>query len=176
MAVEFRRVMTAKNAAGESVVVEDAVIDGAHVQMMPGREFRVVWGSDAAVSLDAGPVLHPFFPPAGGNRWGIVVYEPESAIESTVGPGGPTPEQLSEAAAKVPGLVSAYEEGVPGMHTTETLDYGYIVEGELTLELDDGVQVALSAGTCVVQRGTRHKWRNLGTERATLMYVMLGIP
>jgi mannose-6-phosphate isomerase-like protein (cupin superfamily) len=174
--VRFRRVVTMVDGDGRSVVVEDADLPGARVGMLPGREFRVVWGADdhpiaAASSLD--PVLAPFFPPIDGNRWGLVTYAPEPADEAAVRPD-PTPAQLAEAQAVVPGLVTTYETASPGMHTTATVDYGFVVEGELTLELDDGVRVALPTGTCVVQNGTRHKWRNLGSTPATLLYVMLG--
>jgi hypothetical protein len=46
----------------------------------------------------------------------------------------------------------------PGMHTTDTVDFDVIVSGEVFLELDDGSEVLLKAGDCVVQNGTRHAW------------------
>lgn len=31
-----------------------------------------------------------------------------------------------------------FERDAPGMHTSDTIDYGVVVRGEMTLELDDG--------------------------------------
>jgi hypothetical protein len=42
------------------------------------------------------------------------------------------------------------------------------------LELDDGHQVHLTPGTCVVQRGTRHAWHNRSDKPAFMMYVLIG--
>ena len=53
----------------------------------------------------------------------------------------------------------------PGMHTTATIDFEVVLDGEIWLELDDGVEVHLRAGDTVVQNGTRHAWRNHGDTR-----------
>ena len=52
------------------------------------------------------------------------------------------------------------ERGAPGMHTSDTIDYGIVVRGEMTLELDDGKIIHLRQGDSIVQNGTRHRWRN----------------
>ena len=52
------------------------------------------------------------------------------------------------------------EPDAPGMHATQTVDYDIVIEGDLCLELDDGVEVRLPTGSCVVQHGTRHAWHN----------------
>ncbi len=44
-------------------------------------------------------------------------------------------------------------------HRTNTLDYVLILDGEITLELDQG-SVRLGPGDCVVQRTTNHARRN----------------
>ena len=46
------------------------------------------------------------------------------------------------------------------MHRTNSIDYGIILEGEVELELDDGVKKKIGAGGVIVQRGTIHLWRN----------------
>ena len=66
--------------------------------------------------------------------------------------------------AKLPGLAPYMEPSNPGMHTTDTIDFEYIVTGEVWLDLDDGAAVHLRAGDTVVQNGTRHRWRNEGAE------------
>ena len=50
----------------------------------------------------------------------------------------------------------------PGMHRTDSTDFGVVLSGNVALELDDGVEVLLSPGDVVVQNGTRHRWRVVG--------------
>jgi quercetin dioxygenase-like cupin family protein len=81
---------------------------------------------------------------------------------------------LAEMRSKLPGLLDAMEPGHPGMHTTDTVDIDYIVSGEVWLELDDGVQVQLRQGDCVVQNGTRHAWRNKATQPCVMAAAAIG--
>ena len=45
------------------------------------------------------------------------------------------------------------------MHRTETIDYGIVLEGEITLIIDEG-ETVVRAGDIVIQRGTNHGWAN----------------
>lgn len=65
-------------------------------------------------------------------------------------------------------------EGDDLMHTTDSVDYGVIVEGELYLQLDDGEERLLRAGDSFVQNGTRHAWYNRSKQPATMFVVMVG--
>jgi mannose-6-phosphate isomerase-like protein (cupin superfamily) len=47
-----------------------------------------------------------------------------------------------------------------------------VLEGDITLELDTG-EVDLHPGDCVVQRGTRHAWRNRADQPVRMVAVML---
>lgn len=60
------------------------------------------------------------------------------------------------------------------MHTTDSVDYGICLSGEIYLELDDGAVEYITPGTVVVQRGTRHAWRNRGDEDCTMVFVLVG--
>jgi len=82
----------------------------------------------------------------------------------------------AEMQAKLPGLAEYMEASSPGMHTTDTIDFEYIISGEVWLELDDGVTVHLRAGDTVVQNGTRHAWRNRGSEPCHIVVFMVGVP
>ena len=46
------------------------------------------------------------------------------------------------------------------MHRTSTIDYVFILSGELDMELDGGETVHLKGGDVVIQRGTNHRWIN----------------
>ena len=81
---------------------------------------------------------------------------------------------LKEAEEKLPGALAHLEPDSPGMHTTDTIDFEYIISGEVWLELDDGVEVRLRSGDTVVQNGTRHAWHNKGAEPCRMITVLVG--
>ena len=73
-----------------------------------------------------------------------------------------------------PDLADLFEPDGSGMHTTPTVDYVVVLDGEIWLDLGDGEPVHLQKGDTVVQNATRHGWRNFGTVPATLAVVMVG--
>jgi quercetin dioxygenase-like cupin family protein len=81
---------------------------------------------------------------------------------------------LAEVEHKLPGLASHLEADSPGMHTTDSIDFEYVLSGEVWLELDDGKEVHLRSGDTVVQNGTRHAWRNKSTEPCRLLFCLIG--
>ncbi|KAI1338658.1 hypothetical protein F5Y15DRAFT_123767 [Xylariaceae sp. FL0016] len=58
------------------------------------------------------------------------------------------------------------------LHRTISVDYGVVLEGEIELILDSGEKRALGRGDIVVQRGTNHAWKNIGTGWARMLYVL----
>ena len=58
------------------------------------------------------------------------------------------------------------------MHRTETIDYGIVLSGEITLVLDDS-ETTLGPGDVVIQRGTDHRWENRGAEPARVAFVLI---
>ena len=74
----------------------------------------------------------------------------------------------------MPGVMEVLESDHPGMHTTETVDFDVVVFGEVVMELDDGAEVVLKAGDCVIQNGTRHAWHNRSSERAVIAFALVG--
>jgi len=60
----------------------------------------------------------------------------------------------------------------PLMHRTRTVDYAYIISGEIDMMLDDSV-VHLKAGDVVVQQATNHAWINSGTEPCRILFVLM---
>jgi quercetin dioxygenase-like cupin family protein len=81
---------------------------------------------------------------------------------------------LKEAEEKLPGAIAHLEPDQSGMHTTDTIDFEYIVSGEVWLELDDGVEVHLRSGDTVVQNGTRHAWRNKSSKPCQMVVCLVG--
>ena len=60
----------------------------------------------------------------------------------------------------------------PLMHRTESVDYGVVIEGTLTLVLDEG-EVPLRPGSVVVQRGTNHAWANRSGAPCRMLFVLV---
>ena len=60
----------------------------------------------------------------------------------------------------------------PRMHKTKTVDYIILLEGEVTLLLDEDM-VDLKPFDVVVQRGTNHAWINKNSKPALLVAVMI---
>lgn len=66
--------------------------------------------------------------------------------------------------------------GIPGhdqlgFHRTGTIDYLILLEGRLILEVDQG-RAELGPGDIVVQRDTRHAWRNPEPTKARCMCII----
>ena len=60
----------------------------------------------------------------------------------------------------------------PFMHRTESVDYAIILQGEITMLLDES-EVHLKAGDVLVQRGTNHAWSNRGTETCYIAFILV---
>jgi hypothetical protein len=175
VAIEPRLIVTGHSPAGDAIFVEDRRPDPVSVQALPGADFYLLWGTPDGNALvgekDAAPVLRPYFPGLGGSRalflrWAPFAAEPE-----------PVPDAAtirSEVDDKLPGLLDPFEKEGEGMHTTDTVDYAICLEGELCLELDNGEEKTLTPGTCVIQLGTRHAWKNKSDRPALMCYVQIG--
>jgi uncharacterized cupin superfamily protein len=174
--MKVRRVATGHSPDGKSVVVSDTEVNADTVSLLPGFEFHKLWGADRPPqfpdngSQPSGPA---YFPPLGGYRFMLFTLPPHSAPQQA-----PADRQamLTEMERTLHGLSAHMERNTPGMHTTDTIDFEYIISGEVWLELDDGKQVHLRAGDTVVQNGTRHAWRNKGSEPCTIVVFMVGVP
>jgi mannose-6-phosphate isomerase-like protein (cupin superfamily) len=173
--VSVRRVVTGQTETGKSVFISDEEMETIRLGLMPGLEFVRVWGGDETPALPTDgshPSAVTFFPPAGGYRCAFVTIPPEAS--------GPPPEDLdvqrgmAEVNEKLPGMLDHMEPDNPGMHTTDTVDLDVVLSGEMHLELDDGAEVHLRAGDCVIQNGTRHAWRNRSSEPCKMLSILVG--
>jgi len=171
---KVRRVVTGHDSSGKAVFASDELVDPVVPTLVPGSEYHRLWGADAAPSFpdDGAPPAQPtYFPPVGGFRFGMFTLAPV---------GGPPPNlddiasHMADFEAKLPGLLTYMEPDDPGMHTTDTIDFEVVLSGSCVLELDDGEEVTLNAGDTVVQNGTRHRWRNEGTEPCHLAVFIVG--
>jgi mannose-6-phosphate isomerase-like protein (cupin superfamily) len=59
------------------------------------------------------------------------------------------------------------------VHRTDSIDYLVVMDGEIDMELDDGVEVHLQKGDVMVQRGTVHNWVNRGSAPCTIAVILI---
>jgi mannose-6-phosphate isomerase-like protein (cupin superfamily) len=171
-----RRVVTGNNAQGRSVVVSDEV---AHERsLLPVRDLSVadVWGADDRVRVptDGGrPDYARFFPPAHGFRVMVLRIGPEGRHESD---GHNVDDYQRRREAVLPGYFedAVIDDHGSHLHRTHTVDVGVVLEGRVSLHLDDGAVVELGAGDFVVQNGARHSWHNESEEECVLAVFVVG--
>jgi hypothetical protein len=174
----IRRIVTVNEKDGASTFSSDGPSPWcASFKSVPGFEVSMLWATQGTSTWidadfpDSGEGPRSWVPSPGGSLLVVVTFPPDSVMMS---------DQFDSMAAhqeqmeKLPGLAERFEADNPGMHTTPTLDYGVVLSGEICLELDNGKTKHLQAPDVVVQRGTRHAWRNPGSLPARVLFVMLG--
>ncbi|OZF42054.1 cupin domain-containing protein [Rhodococcus sp. 14-2470-1a] len=171
--MDIRRIVTGYDAEKVSVIAEDDVLEPVAPAALEGLDFFPIWATDREgrpVSPDsAGSV--PYWPELGGTRFLLVRWAPLSAVPE---PSGDVDMLNADAERQLPGLMGAFEPENPGFHTSDSVDYGLCLEGEMWLRLDNDTEQKILPGTCVVQRGTRHKWENRSESPATMLFVLVG--
>lgn len=161
MAFTKRRVVTGHDAGGRAVIVSDG--QPAKTVEVPGSfgisellclDNRPVDADDGGDSTDEGFGLHP---EPGGASFRIIRFPPP-------------PPDAAEDDRWI--RIDIEDPERPGMHTTDTLDFEIILDGEIVLGLDDGDH-HLRAGDVVIQRATAHRWGVVGDQPCTYLVVML---
>ncbi|MBA3605799.1 MAG: cupin domain-containing protein [Actinomycetota bacterium] len=173
--MEIRRVVTGHDERGRAVFVDDRRVEPITVALAPGTEYHRLWEGDAPPSFpDDGAQGSPvaFFPPVGGYRF-LIFSVPPGDRHSFRAPAD-MDAALAEIDEQLPGAREHMEPDAPGMHTTASIDFEVVLDGEVWLELDDGAEVHLRAGDTVVQNGTRHAWRNHGSAPARVVAFLVG--
>jgi len=175
-----KRALTGRDEAGKSVFKSfDVTSKVVEIDSNPGLTFYELYMTDDVpklTGLEPDPMLEgtKAFPGPGGTMFRLISYPPRRP-EGYKPPAGVTFESaLGEMSEKVPRMGDHFDRNAPGMHTSDTIDYCIVVRGEMTLELDDGQKVQLRQGDCVVQNGTRHRWRNPLPEPCLMAFISIG--
>lgn len=172
----IHRVVTGHAADGRAIVTSQGALPTVvEIAAIPGTIFHEVWstaGSPAPVDNGPDPSTGPLMlpPPGNGTRMRFVDIPPDTA------------EFLAHGAAKMKAAFSQIGDEKastvkaasphPLMHRTESVDYGIVIDGEMTLVLDDS-EVLLKPGSVVVQRGTNHAWANRSGRVCRMLFVLV---
>ena len=113
------------------------------VEMAGGAYVHEVWRAPRATGEEAPGTPWSLDPPSGGAVFRIAEFPPASV-----------------------------ESAPPFMHITRTIDFGVVLEGELTLMMD-GQETVLRAGDTFVQRQANHGWENRGLTRCRMAVVLM---
>ena len=60
----------------------------------------------------------------------------------------------------------------PGMHTTDTVDYAIVLEGEIVAIMDEG-ETVMRQGEVLIQRGTSHAWANRSGKPVKMAFILV---
>lgn len=172
----IHRVVTGHDAQGRSIVSSAGALPSVvEIAAIPGTVFHEVWNtSTSPVRVDNGadPTLGPLVlsPPANGTRMRFVDIPPdtEEFLASARHKMQDAFSQIGEVEASTVRADSPH----PLMHRTESVDYGIVIEGEMTLVLDRG-EVALKPGSVVIQRGTNHAWANRSGKPCRMLFILI---
>ena len=177
----MKRVVTAIGPDGRSHIVSDSAPGRVmRLAKLPGLEFAEIWATDETPDLSTPGVdilesMESLVPGETGTRFRIVTLPPDREIAQALSRPEDAWEILTEFRHKAPGIATAGELNDPAMHATTTLDYGVILSGEVTLEMDSGELIEMLAGDCIVQQGAKHAWRNLSDSPCVIAFVMIGV-
>lgn len=166
-----RRVL-ATNVDGKSCVIDDRSDLSNAFEHVPGFDPTVLWLSapDEGLTAAAAPKDgQNVLPSRGGTSLFLVTFPPDSAMAAIKDPAAAGAEYLQ----RIPGLAETFEQDNSGMHRTDTLDYGIVLEGEIVCAFDEG-EVTLKAGDVIVQERTRHGWSNRTERPAKVAFVLQG--
>jgi len=147
-----RRVVTGHTPDGVSVVVSDGPVPVSRDLPDDGVSFHEIWNTEGAPARITS----------------VEESEPTQRTLAVPPPPRGTKIRINEF---LPGHLDEHGLQSP-VHRTASVDYGIVLEGEITLVLDDS-EVTLRAGDIVVQRGTDHAWANRGDTRARVAFILV---
>jgi mannose-6-phosphate isomerase-like protein (cupin superfamily) len=163
MVKPVRRIVAGNDHSGKAVALSDGPSPDVRTDpARPGFAATRVWVTEETPARTRGiretlDLPHTLEPPRNGSVFRYVEFPPEAGYIDKITQADVTTyfESMGSPGASTGG------EGAPHpyMQKTQTFDFCYILEGEITLVLDKE-EVDLAEGDTVVQRGSSHAWSN----------------
>lgn len=173
----MRRIVTGHDDQGRAIILSDAPPERVQKLGEVGPVFYEIWNTRATPApIDRRSGEPPesqltLAPPRNGTRIRILDIPPEDDALLKL-----DREAAREHFAQIGAVEASTHSGAgaphPFMHRTETVDYGIVIEGELTLIVDEG-ETVIHAGDVVVQRGTNHAWSNRSGRNCRIVFVLI---
>jgi mannose-6-phosphate isomerase-like protein (cupin superfamily) len=178
MSKPFRRIVTGHDSAGKAIIQSAA--PPTRVQVIgqgKGPTFYEVWNTretPALIDRASGEPVETqltLAPPKNGTRIRVLDIPPDTEdmqqIDATTAQA-----HFAEVGAAAASTHTGTAARHPHMHRTQTIDYGIVLEGEITLLVDEG-EVTVQAGDIVVQRGTNHAWANRSGRPCRIAFILI---
>lgn len=173
----FKRIVTGHDRDGKAIIVSEETPSRTYMVGGPnGAKFHEIWNTKQtpavidSITADPEETALILAPPKQGTRIRVIDFPPESDEIRNM-----TKEQAFEHFKTMKGEhASKADENAPHplMHKTETIDYGIVLEGELTLIVDRGETTA-KAGDIIIQRGTNHAWSNKSGKTCRVVFILI---
>ena len=172
-----RRIVTGHDESGRSIILSDEYSPHRRPSpVYPNRGLTDLWRSNETPAFNEGNTDNAatevvLTPPKNGSVFRFFQIPPDDTGE------GKTPEELQAAAdATFTAMGAAHNRDPsarhPNMHKTDSVDYIILLQGEVTLILDEG-EVDMKPLDVVVQRGTNHAWSNRSDDIAVLAGILI---
>lgn len=168
----FRRVVTGHDDRGRAVIVEDGpparVFDNLGEK---GLVFYEVWNTretPARIDRAGGEPAEErltLAPPRNGTRIRVLDIPVDDPANSDL-------DAVFENIGGKDAHVGAQHGNHASFHRTQSIDYGIVLDGEITLMVDDG-ETTLYPGDICVQRGTNHGWINRGVKPCRIAFILI---
>ncbi|WP_426400856.1 cupin domain-containing protein (plasmid) [Ralstonia sp. R-29] len=172
----IQRIVTGHDAEGRAVIVSQGPLPTVvEIAAIPGTVFHEVWstsGNPAQVDNGADPTVGPLMlpPPKHGTRFRFVDIPPDTS--EFLARGATRMQEAFTQVGDAHASTVRADSPHPLMHRTESIDYGVVIDGDMTLVLDDS-EVALAPGSVVIQRGTNHAWANRSDRPCRMLFVLI---
>ena len=159
----MRRIVTIDGEDGRSKAIADGPSPDVRTDpARPGFAATRIWVTDRTPARINGVseilhLPHTLEPPRGGSVCRVVTVPPDASWKGRI--GAQEVREYFEAVGSPCASMGSAQSPHPYMQKTQTLDFCLVLEGEITLVLDQQ-EVQLAAGDTVVQRGTNHAWSN----------------
>ncbi len=172
----IHRVVTGHDAQGKAIIASSGPLPSVvEIAAIPGTVFHEVWETcatpaplDNGADPSTGPLSLP--PPPSGTRMRFVDIPPDTQ-EFLAHGAAKMKEAFIQVGDEKASTVQAHSPH-PLMHRTESIDYGVVIEGEMTLVLDND-EVLLRPGSVVVQRGSNHAWANRSGKPCRMLFILI---
>ncbi|MBI3246801.1 MAG: cupin domain-containing protein [Deltaproteobacteria bacterium] len=172
MAKPIRRIVTGHNAAGKSIIAQDAIATSVlELPSAPGLRVTDLWETiTAPADLSGGtdPVARPVHlePKPTGTICRVVELPPDAAL----GKQADSREMFASLGAS---HVADTSSSTPMMHKTASVDYAIVLSGEIWAVMDEG-ETCMKAGDVLIQCATNHAWSNRSNEPAFVAFILVG--
>lgn len=166
-----RRVVTGHDAGGKAIVTIDGNAPNVGFRESSGVYSTLLWVTDGTPAdnggdADAADRTIATAPPEAGSILRIVDFPPASQT-----PKATSNEQVLKELG-ISASSGAASSRSPFMHRTRSIDYAIVMDGEITMLLDDS-EVDLKSGDVLVQRGTNHAWVNRSERWCRIAFVLI---